>query len=131
MTRDVKSLQANANLSQARDMMDSEKIRQIPVVDADNQLVGLVSKRDIYAASVSNLSENFERGKALIEGRLMVSDVMTQNVASISSDQRLADAAVKLQELRVGALPVVEEGKLVGIISSSDFLGIAVMLLDK
>jgi CBS domain-containing protein len=56
---------------------------------------------------------------------------MTTQVETADPTDSLSSAAVRLQELRVGALPVLEDGKLVGIISSSDFLGIAVMLLDK
>jgi len=131
MTREVASVQANTSLAQARELMESKRIRQIPVVDAEGVLQGIVSKRDIYAASVSNLTDNYERSKAMLEGRLMVSEVMTSDVKTIDQETPLAKAAVQLQELRVGALPVIEQGKLVGIISSSDFLGIAVMLLEK
>lgn len=111
--------------------MEAKRIRQIPVVDKEMKLLGIISKRDIYAASVSNLSENYERSRNLLEGRLQVSEIMTKDVETVTADETLAAAAIKLQEMRVGALPVIDGGKLVGIISSSDFLGIAVMLLEK
>lgn len=131
MTCDVATLQDNASLAQASELMTQRRIRQIPVVDNSGSLLGIISKRDVYAASMSNQTENYERTKGMIEGRLAVSDIMSKQVETISPDDELAAAAVKLQELRIGALPVVENGKLVGIISSSDFLGIAVMLLEK
>lgn len=131
MTSDVATLNANATLAQARELMESKRIRQIPIVDNEGRVEGIISKRDIYAASVSNLSENYERSKNLLEGRLQISEIMTTDVETIEASESLSSAAVKLQELRVGALPVVENGKLVGVISSSDFLGIAVMLLEK
>jgi CBS domain-containing protein len=131
MTTDVATLQPNATLAQARELMEAKRIRQIPVVDKEMKLLGIISKRDIYAASVSNLSENYERSRNLLEGRLQVSEIMTKDVETVTADETLAAAAIKLQEMRVGALPVIDGGKLVGIISSSDFLGIAVMLLEK
>lgn len=131
MSTNVATLQASDSLAKARELMDTKRIRQIPVVDENNEVVGIISKRDIYAASVSNLTENYERSKNLLEGRLEIDQVMTKDVETIDAEAPLAAAAIKLQEMRIGALPVIENGTLVGIISSSDFLGIAVMLLEK
>lgn len=132
MTADVATLDENATLAQAREIMSSQRIRQIPVVNASTgALEGIISKRDMHGASVSNLTENYERSKQLLEGRLLVSQVMTKEVETIQASDSLSNAALRLQELRVGALPVLEGETLVGIISSSDFLGIAVMLLEK
>ena len=131
MTCDVATLRDNASLAQASEIMAKKKIRQIPVVDSDGKLVGIISKRDVYAANMSNQAENYERTKDVVERRLAVADIMTKDVATVGVDQELATAAVKLQELRVGAMPVMDKGELVGIISSTDFLGIAVMLLEK
>ncbi|GLQ32737.1 CBS domain-containing protein [Litoribrevibacter albus] len=131
MSTDVATLQATDSLAKAREVMETKRIRQIPVVDGEGRVVGIISKRDIYAASVSNLTEHYERSKNLLEGRLEVAQIMTKEVETVEADEPLAAAAIKLQEMRIGALPVIENGKLVGIISSSDFLGIAVMLLER
>ena len=131
MTTDVATLTSDATLAQAREIMTSQRIRQIPVLSSDGILEGIISKRDIYGASVSNLTDNYERSKTLLEGRLDVAQIMTKDVETVQADDSLSSAALKLQELRVGALPVLEGNKLVGIISSADFLGIAVMLLEK
>lgn len=131
MTTELATLRDDASLAQASQIMKEKRIRQVPVIDGEGQLVGIISKRDVYAASMSNQTENYERTKGMVEGRLAVADIMTKKVATVGATQELSDAAVKLQELRIGALPVLDKGKLVGIISSSDFLGIAVMLLEK
>ncbi len=131
MSSDCLTLEVNSTLAQARERMVQHRIRQLPVIDAENRLVGIVSKRDIYAASVSNLSENYERGKSLIENHITVGEIMTKDVRTVSPNDELASAALALQELRVGALPVVEDGHLVGIISNTDFLSIDIMLLEK
>ncbi len=131
MTTEVASLPVTANLSQARELMESKRIRQVPIVDKENTLMGILSKRDLFAASMSNRTENYEKHRKAVESRLFVQDVMTTPVETIAASDSLIDAALRLQELRIGALPVVDNGKLVGIISSSDFLGIAVMLLDN
>lgn len=131
MTSNLATLGLNSTLAQAREMMESKRIRQIPVVDGEGKLAGILSKRDLYAASMSNMTEDYERHKKVIESRMLVEETMTKDVSTIEASDSLTNAALKLQELRIGALPVVDSGKLVGIISSSDFLGIAVMLLEK
>ncbi|GAA3926719.1 CBS domain-containing protein [Litoribacillus peritrichatus] len=131
MSSECLTLKPNSTLAQARELMETRRVRQLPVVDAENRLVGILSKRDIYAASVSVLSKNYEREKKLIESHISVEEIMTRDVRTVSPNDDLASAALTLQEMRVGALPVVEDGKLIGIISNTDFLGIAVMLLEK
>lgn len=131
MSSECLTLKPNSTLAQARELMETRRVRQLPVVDSENRLVGILSKRDIYAASVSVLSKNYEREKKLIESHISVEEIMTRDVRTVSPNDDLASAALTLQEMRVGALPVVEDGKLIGIISNTDFLGIAVMLLEK
>lgn len=131
MTTSLVTLPVKATLAEARELMESKRIRQVPVVESDGKLAGIISKRDLFAASMSNMTEDYERHKKVIESRLSVADAMTTDVTTIDASDSLTNAALRLQELRVGALPVISDGKLVGIISSSDFLGIAVMLLEK
>jgi acetoin utilization protein AcuB len=131
MTCDVVTTSAEASLAETRALMKKHHIRQLPVINASGTLVGIVSQRDINDATLSKLSSDAERRRELIEKNIRVGDVMTTDVKAILADTPCSRAAAMLQELRVGALPVMNEGMLVGLISSSDFLGIVSQLLAE
>ncbi len=131
MTKDIHALKANASLGQARQLMEQHRIRQIPVVDDQNAIVGIVTKKDVYAASISNLTQNIGKRQEILEQGVRVEEIMTAKVVSISADQLVSEAASQLLELRVGALPVTDDGKLVGLISGTDILAITVQLLQE
>jgi CBS domain-containing protein len=131
MTKDIHALKANASLGQARQLMEQHRIRQIPVVDADNTVVGIVTKKDVYAASISSLTQNIGKRQEILEQGVTVAEIMTADPVTIGADERVSAAASQLLELRVGALPVTEGNKLVGLISGTDVLAIAVQLLEE
>jgi CBS domain-containing membrane protein len=131
MTKDLHSLTATASLGQARQLMEQHRIRQIPVVDDQHAVVGIVTKKDVYAASISNLTQNIGKRQEILEQGVRVEEIMTTKVTSISADQLVSEAASQLLELRVGALPVTDDGKLVGLISGTDILAITVQLLQE
>ncbi len=131
MTKDIHSLTATASLGQARQLMEQHRIRQIPVVDDQNVVVGIVTKKDVYAASISNLTQNIGKRQEILEQGVRVEEIMTTKVSSVGADQLVSEAASLLLELRVGALPVTDDGKLVGLISGTDILAITVQLLQE
>lgn len=131
MTKDIHALKANASLGQARQLMEQHRIRQIPVVDADNTVVGIVTKKDVYAASISSLTQNIGKRQEILEQGVTVAEIMTADPITIGTDERVSAAASQLLELRVGALPVTEGNKLVGLISGTYVLAIAVQLLEE
>lgn len=131
MTKDIHALKANASLGQARQLMEQHRIRQIPVVDADNTVVGIVTKKDVYAASISSLTQNIGKRQEILEQGVTVAEIMTADPVTIGADELVSAAASQLLELRVGALPVTEGNKLVGLISGTDVLAIAVQLLEE
>jgi nucleotide-binding universal stress UspA family protein/predicted transcriptional regulator len=95
-------------LPKAVELMQQHRFRSLPVVD-DGKLVGIITDRDIR----SNLS----RLEALEVGR-----VMTTNVLTVTPHTSVWDAARLLSEREIGAMPVVEEGVVVGIVSAPDLL---------
>ncbi len=112
--------------------METHRIRQLPVVGEEGRLAGIVSKRDVYAAALSSLTKDGDRKREFLEAMTAVREIMTTEVETARSDEDLAAVAARLQELRVGALPVVgDDRRLLGLISSSDFLGIVVQLLQR
>ena len=102
-----------------------EKIRHIPVVEK-GKLVGIVSDRDLYKAlgpkSNSNVLESNKDNTQLHVVSQKVMHIMHRGVYTVGPDTMASEAAAMLVEHRIGALPVLDNGKLVGILSSTDIL---------
>ncbi|MEW6298978.1 MAG: CBS domain-containing protein [Thermodesulfobacteriota bacterium] len=121
MTKSVITVKPQDTLRQARERMAKYRVNQLPVV-VNDRLVGIVTDRDVRDAYPSSL--RLFRGKDVDEfgDSHIVEEVMTYNVVTVSPQTPLRDAALQLRRQRFGALPVVENGKLVGIITRSDLL---------
>jgi CBS domain-containing protein len=130
MTREPYTLGPDDTLADARKLMEEHHIRHVPVVTGDNSLVGVVTQRDVLAASDSKLlrqggaSENPESYVAL-------SSVMTSPVQTIDEHAGLRGTALHMQKNKLGCLPVLRDGKLVGIVTDSDFVAIAINLMEQ
>jgi acetoin utilization protein AcuB len=121
MTKSLITIKPKDTLRHARERLAKYRINQIPVV-VNDKLVGIVTDRDIRDAYPSSL--HLFHGKDIDEfgDSHTVEEVMTYNVVAISSQTSLREAAEHLRRQRFGALPVVDDGKLVGIITRSDLL---------
>ena len=109
-----------------------KKIRHIPVVDGAGKLLGIVTDRDIKRALPSPLTGALARQEYDdVLDKTAVSKVMTKEPASVSPDATLADAVKIMFEKKIGGLPVVENGKLVGIFTQTDALALCLELLQK
>ena len=124
MTKNVITVSPRTGILEARAKMAQHHIHHLPVVEADNTLVGIVTDRDIRSALPSGVLTEAE--KATEEERLAqlrIKDIMTGTPISISPTNTLEDALLMMQETPVGAFPVVgQDGKLRGIISKNDLL---------
>jgi len=124
MTKKVVAIDKDANILEAREKMQEENIRHLPVVEDGNRLIGIVSDRDIRSALPHRSFEHFdykkERERLL---SLKVKDIMTVDPITVSPFYTIQDALLLIQQKRVGAFPVVDEkGRLKGIISVRDLL---------
>lgn len=126
MTRDVISLPPTATLNEARTLMQRHHIRHL-IVLAEGMLVGLVSQRDILAAQESSLEKAHEND-ALQQHQ--ISEIMAQEVTTVSPRAGIREAAQYLQKYKYGCLPVTDKGRLVGIVTDSDFVTVAIHLLE-
>jgi acetoin utilization protein AcuB len=105
----------------ARRLMEERRIRHLPIT-RDGELVGIVTDRDIRlnlpspATSLSVWEVNY------ILGRLTVGEVMTRTLVVIGPERDIAAAARLMVDHRIGALPVVDGGRLVGLITETDLL---------
>lgn len=122
MTRDPKTLGRNDQLSLADDLMQQERIRHLPVLDEDGELVGIVSQRDMFRGALARALGYGETAQRRMLGMLVVKEVMSTQLVTVGPDVPIADAARTMVDRKIGCLPVVEGGKLVGILTESDFV---------
>jgi CBS domain-containing protein len=122
MTRDPKTLGRNDQLSLADDLMKQERIRHLPVLDEDGGLVGILSQRDMFRGALARALGYGETAQRRMLGMLVVKEVMTTQLVTVGPDAPIADAARAMVDRKIGCLPVVEDGKLVGILTESDFV---------
>jgi CBS domain-containing protein len=123
MRTHVVTLHSMDMLGVAEDIMNMGRIRHLPVVDADNRVVGIVTQRDLYRAAISSVL-GFDREKEHEWlGKVKVQDVMTRTVTMIGSEAGVVEAVDKMVTEKIGSLPVVnEQGKLVGLLTETDCL---------
>ena len=122
MTRKVITVDQEAGILDAQELMAANKIRHLPITDSDQQLIGIVTDRDIRSALPYEFYEDPQRAKEKISA-LKVSDIMTRDPITISPTYTIQDALLLIQNSKVGALPVIDDNKrLTGIISVRDLL---------
>ena len=128
VTRNPVTLRESDTLGDALELMASQKIHHVPVVDDEHHVIGLVSHRDVLAAAHSSIGSEAEQSRART---VPLSSFMTRDVQTIHEEVSLLNAGIFLNKHRYGCLPVVKDGKLTGIITDSDFVSIAIALLDQ
>lgn len=129
MQREVVTLEAADSLDLADDIMRLGRIRHMPVVSG-GQLVGILSQRDLFKAAVSSAMKMHRTAERQWLAKIPVRDVMTGNVVTVTPASPLVTAVQLMLDRRIGCLPVVEEGRLVGLLSESDCLRHLARLLD-
>jgi CBS domain-containing membrane protein len=130
MTEDVFTLRETDSLSAARDLMNLARIRHIPIVNENDAFVGLVTHRDILAAAVSKLADIDSATREEIEASIPVREIMQREVTTTTENISLKEAATILLRGKFGCLPVLRQGKLIGIITEADFLRLTIQLLE-
>ena len=109
MSSPVVTVPTDTDFQTALALMQRRKLRRLPVVDGKGALVGIVAERDLLLAATR-----------FLQSRVEVSDIMKKRVVTIPPGSLLKDAARLMLENKVGGLPVVEDGVLVGMITESD-----------
>lgn len=131
MTKEVFSLHNTDTLYLARSVMNMAKIRHVPIVDKNDKFIGLVTQRDILAATVSRLADIDQKTQDEIDAGIPIKEIMRIDVTTIKSDTSLKDAAKLLLEHKYGCLPVLDgKGRLIGILTEADFLSLTISMLE-
>jgi len=108
MTRKVYTIRSDASAQEAAQLLDQHRISGLPVVDEGNDIIGIVTEADIIS-------------KVDKEG-LRVSDIMSTEVTSVNEETPVSEIALLLTERKIKRVPVVQDGKLVGIVSRADIV---------
>lgn len=130
MTEHPFTLGPSNSVKQAMDLMQQERIRHIPIVDEQHYLLGLVTLTDILATRESKLLLISPEREAEFTDSVQLDEIMTRQVASVDPHAGIKEAALYLQRHRYGCLPVLRGRKLIGIVTESDFIAVAINLLE-
>ncbi len=122
MVDPVVTLGRNDRLSVANNLLKQERIRHIPVLDDDGRLCGIVTQRDLFRGALLRALGYGSRIADKMYESLPVKEAMTSDVLTTSPETPVREAAHVMLENKVGCLPVVVAGKLVGIITEGDFV---------
>jgi len=122
MTEKVVAVRPEDALARVQEVMDSLLVRHLPVVDEGNNLVGLVSQRDLLRNAVLDQVDMPLNMQQEMMARTSVSDVMITEPENVSPDRALQEAAEVMLENKYGCVPVCEGTELVGILTESDFV---------
>ena len=122
MMRNPVFVDENDSMKKAMDIMKEREIRHLPVLKGGDKLVGILTERDIKQASPSSATALEIREIFYLLDKVKVKQIMTRRVFTISSDAPIEEAALIMREKKIGCLPVVAGGKLVGILTETDIL---------
>jgi CBS domain-containing protein len=120
MSRSLVTVTEDTPLAEARARLATGNVHHLPVVHRD-QLVGIVSATDFVHSEPASMA-CFERGLAHARDIRTVADIMQRNPVTIAPDTKLSDVIDLLTNGGFHSLPVVQDGKLVGIVTTTDLL---------
>ena len=115
MTTDVYSVEETRGFNQVELIADLKHVRHVPVVDEEQGVIGMVSVRDLLAHLSNAAASQF----------VPIKEVMSRNVTTLPSDTPVSEVAKCMVQKSISCVPIVDDGKLVGIISERDFVKVA------
>jgi acetoin utilization protein AcuB len=125
MKKDLVTVTKDDKMTTAKKLLKEKNIRHLPVVDG-KKLIGLVTNMDIRKAEASPATSLEIRELHYLLDKLTVGEIMTRNVITIPPDISIEEATTLLHDNRIGCLPVVEDGNLVGILTENDVMDILI-----
>ena len=122
MTKEIITLNTSDNLETAESLFKSNNIRHIPVVSG-SEVIGMLSYTDLLRISFADaVGDNEEDVDSVVYNMFTIEQVMTKNLVTVSSDSTVKEVAEILSKREFHALPVVDDGKLRGIITTTDLI---------
>ena len=123
MTGSPVTLKPEETLALANEVISLGRIRHIPIID-NGRLVGILSARDLIGAATRHIFGLKQKSKAALLKTVLIKDVMKKNVVTVKSSTKIRDAARLMADKRIGCVPVMDNGKLVGLVSTTNLLEI-------
>ncbi|MEP6901404.1 MAG: CBS domain-containing protein, partial [Actinomycetota bacterium] len=123
MSRDLFTVRPEDVIDLAANLMEWRHIRHVPVEDAEGNLVGVVSHRDLLKL--------FAKQREIADEDIIVKDVMQTDLITITTETDTLEALYLMREKKIGCLPVVKDKKLVGLITAHDFLTVSTRLFEE
>lgn len=129
MTTDIIALNRDDDLETAEILFKRHKIRHIPVVK-EGVILGMLSYTDLLRISFADaVDEDADEVDSLVYNMFTIEQVMAKNVISVSSDTTIKEVAEILSKREFHAIPVVDKGRLVGIVTTTDLINYLLKLL--
>jgi acetoin utilization protein AcuB len=129
MTKRPITITEDTGIDKALELMHSEKVRRLPVLNKHGQLVGIVSELDLLKASPSPATSLSIYELPYLLSKIKMRDIMTRDVVTVTEDTPLEEAALIMAENKIGGMPVMRGDKLVGIITETDLFKIFLEML--
>jgi acetoin utilization protein AcuB len=129
MTRNPVTIREDENIDDGLHLMRERKVRRLPVLDASGRMVGMVSDKDLLHAAPSPATSLSVYELHYLLAKLSIKQVMSSPVITVSPDTPIEEAARIMADNKIGGLPVLEAGNLVGIVTETDIFKILVELL--
>jgi CBS domain-containing membrane protein len=127
MSPDVETMFVDETMDLANTILTLARIRHLPVVDREGKLKGVLSQRDLLRAFADVYKHG---GSERDQDRISVASIMTNEVTTVGPDDPALEAAEIIWENKFGCLPVVENDRVVGILTESDFVRSAIEQLS-
>lgn len=122
MSHAVHTVKRNDQLAIADALMKQERVRHLPVIDEDGDVCAVVSQRDLFRGALLRALGYGSRAEDAVLKQVAVKEAMSAELQTTAPDTPVADAARLMIERKIGCLPVIESGKLVGIVTETDFV---------
>lgn len=129
MSHPVISVSSKTPMQEAHKLMRDEKIRRLPVVSERGKLIGIITESDLLHASPSDATSLSVWEMNYMLSKVTVEKIMTREVITTQKDTPLEEAARKMVDNKIGGLPVVMDGELVGIITETDLFKVFLEML--
>lgn len=131
MVRDVFACRLDDNLARALELMKTHHIRHLPVLNEADEFIGLVTQRAVLKQTINAASKFGLEALEKQEQKTLVRTLMETGVETIQPQMPLLEAGRFFIQSKHGCLPVLDEGRLVGILTSADFVKLSVRLLES
>jgi len=120
MTKNPFFIHPDMSINDVRALMDKEKVGHLPVLDKNNALVGIMTKKDLLKAGPSPATSLDMYEISYLLSKMTAKDVMVKKVITVKENEVVEEAARIMADSDIGCLPVMRENLLVGIITDTD-----------